>query len=180
MLQNVLQFKLVLLQLYLKPKVKYQTCSSLYTQGSDSIPPCMSKCASTSTKADHWSSSSNHSHPGQDKHRCVIISQCQSPLSEASRRLTNTWFNYLTLQSSVKLSTCDQWNPFVVKPSSTIGWQVWSSEIGHRSISGVISYIGFFSYFGQRVSFLLAPSARKKWALGVAGFTVLLSVSLET
>lgn len=84
------------------------------------------------------------------------------------------------LQSSVKLSTCDQRNPSVVKPSSTIGWQARSSEIGYRLVSEIVSYMGFFSYFGQRVSFLLAPRARKKWALSVTAFTVLLSVSLET
>lgn len=40
--------------------------------------------------------------------------------------------------------------------------------------------MGFFSYFGHRVSFLLAPSARKKRALIVAAFTLVLSVILET
>lgn len=84
------------------------------------------------------------------------------------------------LQSSVKLSTCDQWNPFVVEPSSTIGWQAWSGKIGFRLVSGIRNCMGFLSYFGQRVGFLLAPSASKKWALSVAAFIVLLSVSLET
>lgn len=37
----------------------------------------------------------------------------------------------------------------------------------------------FFSYFAHSVSFLLAPRARKKWALTVAAFTVLLRVILE-
>ena len=83
------------------------------------------------------------------------------------------------LKSSGKLSTCDQWNPFVVKPSSSIGCQAQSSEIGYRSVSWIRNCMDF-SYFGQRVRFLLAPSASKKWALSVAAFSVLLSVSLET
>lgn len=37
---------------------------------------------------------------------------------------------------------------------------------------------GFFSYFGNRVSFLLAPRARKKRALTVAAFTVILSLEI--
>lgn len=37
---------------------------------------------------------------------------------------------------------------------------------------------GFSSYFGHRVSFLLAPRARKKRALTVAAFTVILSLEI--
>lgn len=37
---------------------------------------------------------------------------------------------------------------------------------------------GFFSYFGHRVSFLLAPRARKKRALTVAAFTVILTLEI--
>lgn len=73
-----------------------------------------------------------------------------------------------------------QWIPFVIKPSSNTGWQAWSNEIRHTSLNGNTGYMGLFSYFSQRVRFLLAPSANMKWDLSVAGFTVLLSVSLET
>lgn len=37
----------------------------------------------------------------------------------------------LMLQSSEKLSICDQRKPFVVEPSSKIEWQAGSSEITH-------------------------------------------------
>lgn len=37
---------------------------------------------------------------------------------------------------------------------------------------------GFFSYFGHRVSFLLAPRTRKKRALTVAAFTVILILEI--
>lgn len=47
-------------------------------------------------------------------------------------------------------------------------------------MSGKFIHMGFASYFGHKVNFLLAPRTRKKRALIVAAFTLLLSVSLET
>lgn len=75
------------------------------------------------------------SHPGQDQHGCVIISQCQSPLSEASRGL-NIHLVKNDLSVQIMCEIINLWNNLVVKPSSTIGWQVWSSEIGHRLVRG--------------------------------------------
>lgn len=71
-------------------------------------------------------------------------------------------------------------SPSVVKLSSLIGWKVSSGETECNFVGVKLIRMGFFSYFGHRVSFLLAPRARKKRALIVAAFTLVLSVSLET
>lgn len=130
---------------------------------------------------NHSSYSTNY-HPEQKINTAVHLPVSAEALSEAS-----SWLARLVLQpqSSVKSSTCDQQqrqekNPLVVKPSFMIGLQVWSIKIRHRLMtSGAQRPADFFSYFAHSVSFLLAPRARKKWALSVAAFTVLLRVILE-
>lgn len=136
----------------------------------------------TKITKNHSSYSTNY-HPEQkNQHRCALASQCRSP--QWGKQLIST----SGFTTSIKCEIINLWPTTTTTRKKTPWWSSPPSRLVSRCeaersdrlmTSGAQRPADFFSYFAHSVSFLLAPRARKKWALSVAAFTVLLRVILE-